>query len=571
MNSKYTFITNICLAIIVASIVALATQTNFIKRLELISSDYLSRLKVAQQPAPLSKDIVLINLDEQDFYNLRGQGQWPWRRTRFAEAVDALKAFGVKFIYIDVLFSEPAPVKEDDVILAQAIKNAGNVYLPFAYKQNAEKMTDLLLPYKEFYQHLHGTGFVNIFPDIDGTLRRIPVQSNINDQHPYHIALQIAIDHLNITSTKVENNKLLLLNPNKDIQIPLDKNGQMLINWKGKWTQAFTHYSFADILAAHQDILNNRLPKIDVQRLKDKICVIGITAVALYDIKPTPLEPEYPGAGIVATALRNIIENDFIIQPPEWIKACLIYFFVLIPPLLISDKKPFREILSFIFLIIIVAGAYGLFLNNYKIPLVSPLLALFGSYVIVAIYNFGRVSLERRSFLNMAITDELTGLYNARYLKMLLETECLMMRNNTERQFCLIICDIDHFKNINDTHGHLVGDLVLEKVAKQLKASVRALDIVARYGGDEFILILRGALLKEAKMVGEKIRANIEQLIIKDNKMAYQVTLSIGVALFNPQTDSPMTLIKKADQVLYESKKTGRNKVAIFTEKESIP
>jgi diguanylate cyclase (GGDEF)-like protein len=161
----------------------------------------------------------------------------------------------------------------------------------------------------------------------------------------------------------------------------------------------------------------------------------------------------------------------------------------------------------------------------------------------------------------MSVTDGLTGLYNIRYFKMLLETEIMFAKMDPHKKFSIIMGDIDHFKHFNDRYGHQVGDLVLKEVGAVLKASVRSLDMVARYGGEEMIILLRGALLKDGLAVAEKIRKNVEGLVIKDERGTYKVTISLGVASF-AREDNVDLIIKKADDSLYRSKETGRNRVS---------
>jgi len=128
--------------------------------------------------------------------------------------------------------------------------------------------------------------------------------------------------------------------------------------------------------------------------------------------------------------------------------------------------------------------------------------------------------------------------------------------------------DVDHFKNFNDTYGHQVGDIVLKSVSMVMKNSVRALDIVARYGGEEMIILLRGSPLKDAANVADKIRKNIESCIVKDQTQSYKVTISMGVSTFE-KDDNVDSIIKRADDALYVAKKTGRNRIA--TSEEKLP
>ena len=135
---------------------------------------------------------------------------------------------------------------------------------------------------------------------------------------------------------------------------------------------------------------------------------------------------------------------------------------------------------------------------------------------------------------------------------------------------CLLMLDIDHFKKINDSFGHLLGDKVIKMVARTLKNQIKGKDIAARYGGEEFSVLLPETELKNAWTVAENIRRMIESMSIKrahDKQEVCRMTISIGVARY--QSDESVTdFIGRADNALYHSKNTGRNRVTVF---EALP
>jgi diguanylate cyclase (GGDEF)-like protein len=120
--------------------------------------------------------------------------------------------------------------------------------------------------------------------------------------------------------------------------------------------------------------------------------------------------------------------------------------------------------------------------------------------------------------------------------------------------------DLDNFKHINDTFGHQAGDLVLRETSLLLRGCVRSSDIIARYGGEEIIVLLRGALLKDAVVVAEKMRKAIEGHLFRDGSVSVAVTASLGLTFFDHE-DSSDSLIKRADQALYKAKTSGKNRV----------
>ncbi len=163
----------------------------------------------------------------------------------------------------------------------------------------------------------------------------------------------------------------------------------------------------------------------------------------------------------------------------------------------------------------------------------------------------------------LAITDPLTGLYNRNFLYEMLPL-MIAEAHRYEKPLSLIILDVDHFKQFNDTWGHDVGDLVLKHVAKLLQNNIRSADIPCRYGGEEFVIVLPDTHLENAVRAAEKIRNVVEDtpLVLEDQPEPLRVTLSLGVAELKKE-DTLDTLIRRADQALYAAKRGGRNRTEV--------
>ncbi|NKF50639.1 GGDEF domain-containing protein [Shewanella sp. WXL01] len=168
---------------------------------------------------------------------------------------------------------------------------------------------------------------------------------------------------------------------------------------------------------------------------------------------------------------------------------------------------------------------------------------------------------EMENLSKVAMTDELTSLNNRRAYEMF-ATDQVTLFNEQHVGCSLMVLDIDHFKQFNDTYGHLVGDKVLAYVALALKQAVKGEDFVARYGGEEFVILLPDTKLSDAVTVAEKIRQRIAQkqlTIGKENKQQLgHITISIGVAAIQNGDDMD-TLLARADEQLYNAKASGRN------------
>lgn len=170
------------------------------------------------------------------------------------------------------------------------------------------------------------------------------------------------------------------------------------------------------------------------------------------------------------------------------------------------------------------------------------------------------LTLRNTELYRASVTDELTQLSNVRYFRIKLQGE-LEKAEKTEKPVSLIMIDLDHFKKINDTYGHPIGDQVIRSAAALLKSSVRATDIPARYGGEEMAIILPNCSVENAVIVAEKIRSGLEALEIPTEKGILRFTASLGVASFPVHANSREDLVEKADQALYKAKHSGRNRV----------
>ncbi len=164
----------------------------------------------------------------------------------------------------------------------------------------------------------------------------------------------------------------------------------------------------------------------------------------------------------------------------------------------------------------------------------------------------------------MAVTDYLTGLYNRRHFCDLMEKEIALSRRHGDTNSILLI-DIDHFKNINDTFGHVEGDSVLESFAKTLKKSIRHTDILCRIGGEEFVVLCRRSGKPESVVAAENIRSTINKQVFNLNGRSVRITASIGIVTFPyGNLENINDILKCADVALYYCKENGRNMVTHF-------
>ena len=169
----------------------------------------------------------------------------------------------------------------------------------------------------------------------------------------------------------------------------------------------------------------------------------------------------------------------------------------------------------------------------------------------------------------LAITDGLTGLYNRRYFQQTLDREFARSKRY-KNQLSLALFDIDHFKNVNDTYGHQFGDKVIAEISKIIRNSLRKTDYVARYGGEEIVLILPETPINQTMIPIERIRTKIQDHCFTHAGKSIQVTVSCGLAGIDFDVNTYEELILRTDKALYESKRNGRNQTTIYNDSINI-
>jgi diguanylate cyclase (GGDEF)-like protein len=163
-----------------------------------------------------------------------------------------------------------------------------------------------------------------------------------------------------------------------------------------------------------------------------------------------------------------------------------------------------------------------------------------------------------KNFPGLFFIDPLTEVNNRAYLN-IIKTKI----QNISGPVTILMIDIDNFKNINDTFGHIVGDKVLKKLAQILRKNIKITDEVIRYGGEEFLIIAYRCDLEEGKILAERLRRKIEDIKFNKRDPKFKITVSIGLSIYEPQEDL-LTAIEKADKAMYKAKQKGKNRVEVF-------
>lgn len=272
----------------------------------------------------------------------------------------------------------------------------------------------------------------------------------------------------------------------------------------------------------------------------------GLSPRAVQDSQLFTNFPELPEAW-----LRSKIESVFLLKNnafTSWEQRPYIFRF--------NNYRPVTGISEF------------MFQNMTIIPLAS----LTGevTHVSLIIYDVTDIAINRlqldkanEKLARLSQTDALTQLNNRHRWNTLIESEFKRVKRY-EQVSTLMMLDIDHFKRVNDTYGHVAGDKVIAEVAKVIRDSVRETDFSARYGGEEFSICLTNTSTDNAIILAERLRKAIENIAIIDDGNLIKITISIGMAQFNENNDTVGSWTKNADTALYKSKENGRNQYSIF-------
>ena len=257
------------------------------------------------------------------------------------------------------------------------------------------------------------------------------------------------------------------------------------------------------------------------------------------------------------TAVRLFREGKRAIRVPAWFCAVILTGFTVLN--------------------VLRAAAVALGLQNHPHAFSLVEAATFALYIAVALgiafaFFWMTTTMLSTGLEHIASTDPLTRLYNRRVFLMWCERELSRSQRNGN-PFSVLMIDLDHFKQINDTFGHQTGDLALCTAVERMQDSIRGIDVLGRWGGEEFAAVLPNASLDAAFVVAERVRANVESILLpaqtirEERKIPMiRLTVSVGVATYSGPDDSIQAMLHRADASLYQAKAAGRNRVLAYAE-----
>ena len=456
--------TGITIALIVAVTLSLLHSMN-VKFFEILESKTLDLQFALRGPVQPGPETVIATIDEKSIKNL---GRFPWPRSTWGRVVDRLTEEGAKVIVFDVFFTEPETVASDD-LFQRAIMRSGRVVLPVVfdfmeggYKESGftDEKIDFLIPSAymamkntdaafgapkakmvlptllRFSTYAKALAHINMNPDVDGTLRWEMLAVEYQDDYYAPIGLQAARLYRDVPLEK------MALDFAGSVQvgettIPTDEFGRMLINYRGP-NRTFPMYSISDLL-------DRNLP---AGTFKDKIVLIGATAIGIYDLRVTPYSPNMAGIEKHASVVDNILKGDFLRRAPD-LDIPLIFIFTLLLGILIPRLGARSGAAVFIVLFAVFSGfVYYLFIaKGIWFSWIYPASALFFGYTSQTAYRF--FTEERRardirkmfsSYVSKRIVDELIRDPNKAKL------------GGDRKEITVLFSDIRGFTNFSEKH-----------------------------------------------------------------------------------------------------------------------
>lgn len=546
----------------------------------------------------VDKNIVIVSIDEESYEYLFGKyGEWPISRGIYADMINYFEKQKPSVIAFDLMFVKSLKSSiNDDIKLAKTMGKYDNVFtsinfddqsfdlrqpenLPEKLKAKVENNSKIDLKksglgfincrtiISQILKATPNIGHINIIREEDGIARDLPpFVVYKNDYYP-HLALKVAMKHLEQKEGLKQKDFKIDSNLNMKIGervIPFSGKGTAILNWYGE--SGLTNpnsFEYLPLWKVEKTMYGDK-KLIPEDYFKDKIIYIGTSATSLFDLKSVPTGRIFPGVEIHTTFLNNILDNNFIKRVSPFADISISILLSLFVGLIVirSESTILSSLITILTgIIYVISAALVMLYFNLWIGIILQLTAVLLVFIACYLAKYIVTSRDLEYTYTLATTDGLTELYNHRYFQeqMLQNIETGKRYN---RSFSLIMIDIDYFKKFNDTYGHQSGDAVLRQTAQVLKKNVRSTDVVCRYGGEEMAIVLTNTNIDEALITAQKIcNAIAEQPMKLVNGNEVNVTISLGVSTFPQNGQTPAEMIKFADDCLYKAKEHGRNQV----------
>lgn len=536
----------------------LVEKNNLFHLLYLKNIDFFLRYRYNQGAPPSAiNEILIIDVETETIKRL--QQRWPISRGIHAALLKAIFTPSAKPLAagFDLMFSGPSAQPEADISLANAFKNSENVIIVSSFEAGGR----LRLPEKLFVDSVKGVGFIDYPRDRDILIRRAYAFKRMKGEIlelPFVLKVFALVKNLNLKQAFYAQKDNLLKIPalepsQKGFTIPLIAGKKVFwINYLAKMGD-FEVVPLWKVLASPDP----------AAICKDKIILVGSSAEIFHDNHPTPLGI-MPGVAINANLLLSLLSGRFLNNLPPVLNFLILFSAACGIALFNYYKNAVKSlVLSVILLLSAFYASIFLIRKDMIFDFFGFSLIVIISLISTSAYKYFSIVIENMHLKKLAVSDGLTGLYVFRYFKVKLTSE-VKTALETGKDLSLVIFDIDHFKNFNDTYGHNTGNEILKNFALILKRGSRHTDTVARFGGEEFVAILPASNLAGAAKYAEKIRKMAEDFTYPSGDKVLRFTVSAGVStLSNLAKKTAEELTSAADRALYRAKKSGRNRVAI--------
>ncbi len=503
-------------------------------------------------PSDKIKDIVIVTIDEESCEKL--ESRWPWSRRVFADLLNHLYDGGAKAVGLNVSFTglESGDAESTD-ILAEAMRTSGNVVVGATFNKD----NGVVKPSPAIAQSVYGYGYLEKIIDPDLVLRRSYVVRPYEKSNQFESSFPLRLAEAYAGGVQEARaafdrdlGQITVGVPHKAVFV--DEDGSYVINYTA------VESDFKEIPA--WQIVQHKFNSSDIE---GKMVLVGLTSALFGDRHPTPFGSM---AGIIVHA------NEFLAMESgrnlRFISYTFVFIFAWILGLMVVSFFLFQGlwigIAAFVVAFVgVFLGTQTLFVKDYIfepfILLLGPSLALLCGILSNSVQLF----LTNKGLETKIVHDKLTGLYNYDYLRERLEEEWKKCKK-TRKPLTMVMTDLDRFKKINDTLGHETGNEMIKRAAGVLKASARGYDVVARYGGDEFFVLLWQTSNEEARAYRERLRSAYHAMAhaLEDERL-HDSSISIGLATFDPAVnpkhpENTQKLLEEADKDLFTDKESRR-------------
>jgi class 3 adenylate cyclase/CHASE2 domain-containing sensor protein len=423
--------------------------------------------------------IVVVDQDSIDWAQQERSWSWPWPRRSFGEIVEYMDRAGAASVIFDIIYSEPSVYgPEDDQYFARASADYGrvvqtvffssqtgntntwpnNIVTPMFKLNNFETIIKSLslntddsaermgaqFPISQIAASAGVIGNITGRPDSDNVYRRLPLFLDFDNKAvPGLSTAGLLASGWNADIRYDQNKKNISW---EDYTIPVDKNGQAILRFRGDMNR-YIPYSAAQILQSNEVLLDGREPLLSPENFEGKHVFVGLYAPGLFDICTTPISSAYPGMGMHITMLDNMLQQDFIQEPPLWFSVLLIFVIsALVCLLTLYSKRIVFGIIGLVLIfLIIIGGTIAAYVAGYWVPMVAPLFAAALCFIAGTVYNYATEGSQRK-FIKSAFGQYLSPVF----IEKLIANPELLKLGGERRELSVFFSDIQGFTSISE-------------------------------------------------------------------------------------------------------------------------